>query len=151
MNNIKLFNCLEQYKSKGNFSFNFIRSYKESCNAPSDKSGVYLMFKIVDGKEELIYIGSSGQKNKEGKLKTRVGGLRDRLINGYHPNQFGQIKRIKRNIALPQQMQFEKISELKIYWWITYDHEIEHFPTDVETILRNLYIEEHGRLPSWHN
>ncbi|MGB4775219.1 MAG: hypothetical protein WBP45_08605, partial [Daejeonella sp.] len=116
-----------------------------------DKSGVYLIYKIVNGEESLIYIGSSGQRNKDGSLKTRKGGIKDRLVNGYHPNRFGEEKRIKREKAFPKQMEIEKIMELKFYWWVTYDNENFDFPTDVETKLRELYILKFKRLPAWHN
>jgi hypothetical protein len=33
-------------------------------------------------------------------------------------------------------MKIEKISELRVYWWITYDNLNFDFPTEVETILR---------------
>jgi hypothetical protein len=143
-------NELKKYTINGVFTFTCSESYKEKCNAPINQSGVYLIYKVLNGKEELIYIGSSGQRNKDGTLKTRQGGMKDRLVNGYHPNRFSENKRIKRHKAFPQQMQEEKINELKIYWWVTYDTENFDFPTDVETILREKYLDKYSRLPNWH-
>lgn len=143
---------LSEYKNKGCFSFSLAKGEKfgSVCNAPSDKAGVYLIYKLLQTKEELIYIGSSGQKTAEGVLKVRNGGMKDRLVNGYHPNQFGISKRTPRRNAFPMQMEKEGISEIKIYWWVTYDAGISDFPTDVETALRNAYLKKYERLPSWH-
>ena len=139
---------LEKYKTRGQFTFKFSEKFEEKCNAPNDNSGIYLIYNITEPIETLIYIGSSGQK-KEGKLKTRksgLGGMKDRLVNGYHP-KFGKVKRKK---AFPEQMKVEKIGELKFYWWVTYDKDHADFPTDVETVLRDKYFDQFKRLPDWH-
>ena len=141
---------LKKYKINGIFSYEPHESLKERCNAPYDNSGVYLIYKVVQGEEKLIYIGSSGLRNKEGNLKHRNGGMNDRLVNGYHPNRFGELKRIKRHKAFPKQMLVENIEKIKIYWWVTYDGEFSNFPTDVEARLKNLYLAKYGKLPDWH-
>lgn len=141
-------NILNKYKIKGKFNFKQFESLEAKCNAPNDKSGIYLIYKIVDSTETLIYIGSSGQ-NKNGELKTRksgLGGMRDRLVNGYHP-KFGKVKRKK---AFPNQMKIENITEINIYWWVTFNNENSDFPTDVEDKLMNEYLSEFGKRPEWH-
>lgn len=45
----------------------------------------------------------------------------------------------------------ENISQLKVYWLVTYDETNSDFPTDVELELRNKYFEKHKELPYWHN
>ena len=143
---------LKKYKNKGSFSLRPYQSetLNNKCNAPNDKGGVYLIYKVVGKQEILIYIGSSGQRDKDGNLKVRQGGMKDRLINGYHPNRFGETRRIKRQRAFPLQMVKEGILELKFYWWVTYDNEISVFPTDVETTLREKYRKNFNKLPDWH-
>lgn len=143
-------NDLKKYKVFGAFSFKPSELLKDKCNAPNNQAGVYLIYKIVNGTETLLYIGSSGQKNKDGTLKVRKDGIRDRLINGYHPNRFGHSKRIKRHKAFPQQMQIENIDELKFYWWITYDDNNQDLPTDVELELTNKYSCQFNKKPDWH-
>jgi len=144
---------LKKYKDNGTFSLTPSKAeiLGKKCNAPDDKSGVYLIYKVVGIQEVLIYIGSSGQKNPDGTLKVRQGGMKDRLVNGYHPNRFGEAKRIKRQKAFPKQMEKERISELKIYWWVTYDNDFSDFPTDVETVLREKYRSKFHKLPDWHS
>jgi hypothetical protein len=143
-------NELKKYRLNDSFNFNYSELLAKKCNAPHDKAGIYLIFKIVDEQEILIYIGSSGQRKKDGTLKVRKGGIYDRLVNGYHPNKFGETKRIKRHKAFPKQMLNEGIKEIKIYWWVTYHNENLDFPTDVETTLREIYCNEFFKLPDWH-
>jgi hypothetical protein len=141
---------LKKYKIAGTFNFRPSESLKDKCNAPTDKSGVYLIYKIVEGQEILIYIGSSGQRNKDGTLKTRKGGMKDRLINGYHPHRFGEINRIPRSRAFPKQMLATKIVELRFYWWVTYETKNMDFPADVEYVLKQKYKAEIGIPLEWH-
>ena len=139
---------LKQYKVKGYFTFKPKESLEVKCNAPTDQNGIYLIYKIVNSQEVLIYIGSSGQI-KDGTLKTRqsgLGGMKDRIVNGYHP-KFGKIKRKK---VFPNQMIIENISELKIYWWVTHGNENNDIPTEVERTLKGLYFNKYGCLPAWH-
>ena len=146
-----MFEILKKYKTHGFYDFTLQDSYRECCNAPVDQSGIYLIYKMVYDCEILIYIGSSGQREKKNTLKTRKGGMKDRLTNGYHPNKFGETKRIKRSIAFPKCMQNANIDKIRIYWWVTYDNENFDFPTDVETILRNDYLLRNRCLPEWHS
>lgn len=139
---------LDKYRIKGVFTFKPTESLQEKCNAPSNYSGIYLIYKVINSTETIMYIGSSGQK-VNGMLKTRksgLGGMKDRIVNGYHP-KFGKIKRHR---SFPTQMIKDNISELKIYWWVTFANEDIDFPTDVETRLRENYFNQHGRLPDWH-
>lgn len=137
---------LSKYLINGTFKYKHSERLVEKCNAPTNYSGVYLIFE----KNELIYIGSSGQKRKNGELKTRetgLGGMKDRIVNGYHP-KFGKIKRQK---AFPEIMKIEKIEELIFYWYVTYDfHKNSDFPTDVENNLCSFYRNKYGILPRWH-
>jgi hypothetical protein len=139
---------LNKYKTKDVFSFTKDEIFQIKCNAPIDKGGVYLIYQIHRSKMNLLYIGSSGQKQK-GNLKIRksgLGGMKDRLVNGYHP-KFGKIKRKK---IFPMKMMEQNISELRIFWWITHGDNFCDFPTDVESILCDIYRKKFDKLPEWH-
>lgn len=142
---------LGKYKLKNNFTFETFETFESlesKCNAPTDKSGIYLIFKMNYLCETLLYIGSSGQK-VNGQLKTRksgLGGMKDRIVNGYHP-KFGKVKRKN---SFPQQMKKENIAKLKIYWWVTYDSNNSDFPTDIEDKLIQKYINQYSKKPAWH-
>lgn len=138
---------LNKYKRHSYFAFNTNDSLQKVCNAPTDKSGIYIVYAVTDNESELIYIGSSGQKNSDGTLKVRkagLGGMKDRIVNGH---QFGKVSR-KRSWIM--QMQNENINSLKVFWWVTYDNEVKDFPTDVERQLINKFKALNNCLPKWN-
>lgn len=142
---MKIEHILSKYANKGEFSFSINELLKNKCNAPTNLSGIYLIY----NDKELIYIGSSGRKinNKLVTRKSGLGGMKDRIVNGYHP-KFGKIKRHK---AFPQQMIIERISTIKIKWYVTYDYNtFLDFPTDVEKLLMNIYLNKYNKKPIWH-
>ncbi len=90
-----MFDELNKYKHNDHFFFKPTDSLTEVCNAPTDKSGVYIVYALKNGKIELIYIGKSGKIKQDGLMLTRktgLGGIKDRIINGH---QFGKIPRRK--------------------------------------------------------
>ena len=48
---------LGKYKEKDHFFFQSNEALAMACNAPTDKSGVYVVYALKNGKIELIYIG----------------------------------------------------------------------------------------------
>lgn len=144
-----MFELLDKYEQKGFFEFSITESLRSKCTAPTTHSGVYLIYKIVHKKEVLIYIGSSGRKGKDGELKNRMsglGGMKDRIVNGYHP-KFGKIKRYR---SWPKQMELEGIKTIKVYWWVTYNNHHKDFPTDIEDKLLGIYSNNYHKKPDWH-
>jgi hypothetical protein len=145
-----MFDKMRVYQINDSFTFIPNEKLKIKCNAPTDKSGVYLVFKKdQDEFLKLIYIGSSGQRNKDGTLKTRksnLGGMKDRLVNGNH-SKFGKIPRKK---SWPDEMKKEGIPQLHIFWWVTHSRDFTDFPTDIEKELRTIYLTKFPVLPEWH-
>lgn len=141
-----MFDELNKYKHNDHFFFEATQKLSKVCNAPTDKSGVYIIYKLARGKVEMVYIGSSGQKNKDGTIKTRtagLGGIKDRLVNG---KQFGG----SRKFTLPLMMKMQKIDALDIYWYVTHDDIHKDFPRDIERILIEKFHSIYGRLPEWN-
>ena len=136
-------NILSKYQTSGHFFFNIEDELKKVCNAPEDKSGVYIIYSVVKDKEDIIYIGASGKMKQDGKISHRKGGLKDRLVNGH---QFGQ----KRYKSWKVQMKNDKISVIKIGWWVTYSESIKHIPKYTEAVLLQEYFEKHNKLPKWN-
>ncbi len=137
-----MFDELTKYKHNDQFFFDGIKKLSEVCNAPTDKSGVYIIYKLAKGKIELIYIGSSGKENKDGTIKTRkagLGGLKDRLANG---KQFGD----RRRITFPIVMKLPLIEALDIYWYLTFDNLHKDIPKTVEIMLLEKFHSIYGRL-----
>lgn len=138
-----LFEELNIYKTNNHFFFKRNDSLENVCNAPNNKSGVYVVYALAHGKIELIYFGSSGKMQKNGNLKHRKGGLFDRIVNG---KQFDQ----KRRISWPVKMKEEQIEALDIYWFVTFNNEIKDIPAYIEAILFQKHFDIYGTLPRWN-
>lgn len=143
-------NILTIYKHCGHFTFIPTEELKYKCNAPKDNGGIYLIYRLDDQHKTLLYIGSSGRRGSKGELKIRKGGLYARLVNGYHPNRFGQDRRIKRSKAIPEHMIKSGTDKIEVKWWITYDEDHSDFPTDIESKIRELYLNSNDVMPPWH-
>jgi len=141
---LHMFDELDKYTQKNHFFFRSTDILKEVCNAPLDKDGVYLIYELKNGKIDLVYIGSSGKKLSDASIKTRIGGIRDRIINGH---QFGKTPRKR---SWPIKMLAENIEALDIYWWITYDDNFRDCPMQVEDTLLSNHLNIYGKLPRWN-
>ena len=115
------------------------------CNAPTDRCGIYIVYAFKKNSHQVIYIGSSGKMQKNGTIKTRKGGMKDRLVNGKDSNG------IPRRKSWGIRMKEEGISELKVHWWVTFDENIRHIPQYVEGLLIQEFYDTLGRLPAWNN
>ena len=142
-----MFDELNKYKSTNHFFFRPVDSLGQVCNAPTDKSGVYIVYALKDGRIELIYIGCSGKIESDGKLfirKAGLGGLKDRLVNG---KQFGGPRRNSWKTKMIE----ERIEALDIYWYVTHDKVFIDCPRILENKLLQRHLDTLGRLPRWNN
>ena len=143
-----MFDELNKYIHHDHFFLKPKDTLREVCNAPIDKSGVYIVYALKSGKIELIYIGSSGKIEKDGSMfirKAGLGGIKDRLVNGH---QFGKIPR---RISWQNQMVKEKIEALDIYWYATHNSKYIDCPRKLENNLLKKYYDMNGQLPKWNN
>ena len=136
-----MFESLQKYHHCGQFKFRRFDNLKDVCNAPIDRSGVYLVWTKRSGGHYLLYIGRSGHKLKDGSIKHRQGGIKDRLVNG---QQFGKIAR---RHSWPKVMEELGIYELDVQW---YDSGMDD-PVDVERDLLLEYQAAFGCLPPWNS
>ena len=142
-----MFDELTKYKENDHFFFKPLLNLKEVCNAPCDKSGIYIVYALRKGKIELVYIGRSGKIEKDSSMfirKTGLGGIKDRIVNGH---QFGKTER---RISWPNQMLLENIEALDIYWYATHNEEYQDCPRVLENRLLSIYLDIHGCLPKWN-
>jgi hypothetical protein len=140
-----MFDELNKYKHTNHFFFKRQDSLKTNCNAPTDKSGVYIVYALKGGKIELIYIGCSGKIEKDGSIfirKTGLGGIKDRIVNGH---QFGKTPR---RISWPKQI--ENIEALDVYWYATHSDKFIDCPRIIESKLLQKHLTIYGRLPRWN-
>lgn len=138
---------LEKYSENGRFFFSPKQSLREVCNAPTDKSGIYIIYGLRENKEELIYIGRSGKMNSDNSMSVRkagLGGMKDRIVNGH---QFGKTPR---RISWPNQMKINKIDTLDIHWYVTHDIPNNDCPRKVENKMLTKFVDMYNRLPIWN-
>jgi len=142
-----MFDELSKYKLKNHFFFEPQQSLSKVCNAPADKSGVYIIYALTRGKIKLVYIGCSGKIDNSGKMFVRKAGLgviKDRLVNG---KQFG---RTPRKISWPTQMLIGNYYALDIYWYVTHDDKCMDCPRKLENNLLKKHLDIYGYLPQWN-
>jgi len=142
-----MFDELSKYKQNNHFFFKVTDNLNQVCNAPTDKSGVYIVYALKGGQIELIYIGRSGEIKSDGTIfirKAGFGGIKDRLVNG---KQFGE----RRRNSWKTIMQYEKIEALDIYWYATHDEKFTDCPKILENKLLQTHMDIYGQLPKWNN
>lgn len=142
-----MFDELTKYKNNGHFFLGATDRLSKVCNAPANKSGVYLVYALAKGNIELIYVGRSGKKGSDGLVSIRkagLGGIKDRIVNGH---QFGKIPRYN---SWPSQMLIEDIEALDIYWYATNGEGLNDCPAVTEKTLLNIHVAMYGRLPRWN-
>lgn len=143
-----MFDELNKYIENDHFFFKPTDSLKEVCNAPTNKSGLYIVYALKNGKIELIYIGRSGKIEKDGSMfirKAGLGGMKDRIVNGH---QFGKTPR---KISWINQMTFENIEALDVYWYATHNNDYQDCPRKLENILLQKHFDIYSRLPRWND
>ncbi len=142
-----MFDELNKYELHDHFFLNPQDSLREVCNAPTDKSGVYIVYALKNGKIELTYIGCSGKHLADGSMfirKAGLGGIKDRIVNGH---QFGKIPR---RISWITQIEKENIEALDIYWYATHNQKYSDCPRVLENTLLKKHLDIYGRLPKWN-
>ena len=142
-----MFDELDKYNQQNHFFLKRQDNLKEVCNAPTNKSGVYLVYALKNGKIELIYIGCSGKHLADNSMfirKAGLGGIKDRIVNGH---QFGKVPR---RISWIKQIEKEGIEALDIYWYVTHCNEYSDCPRTLENKLLQKHLTLYGRLPKWN-
>ena len=137
-----MFDELKKYQIKNHFSFSKDDVLGKVCNAPKDKSGIYIVFAIINETPELVYIGSSGKMRKNGSIKHRNGGLFNRIVEG---KQFGK----KRKLSWKNKLIEDNIESLDIHWYDTFTNDRE-IPSYVEGLIIQKYFTVHNCLPIWN-
>lgn len=139
-----MFDELSKYKNKNHFFFSERDKLEDVCNAPKNKSGIYIVYELKNGKIELVYIGSSGKVQNNGNINHRKDGLFDRIVNGH---QFGKVPRKK---SWLQKLTAEKIEALDVYWYDTFNDTHRDIPVFVEATIIQKFFDINGCLPRWN-
>lgn len=135
---------LEKFKASNSFTFTVNDSLEEVCNAPEGSAGIFVVYEIDGDAKELIMVGSTGTVQNDGTLKSKNGGLYDKIVNGH------QFAKTGRKYSWPAQMKLENISVLEVVWYETFNTDIKAIPTSVEGQVLQNFLDENAKLPRWN-
>ena len=121
-----MFDELKKYKETGHFFLKPIQSLTEVCNAPADKSGVYIVFALKNGRIELVKIGCS---NIHESIKDQD---------------------IREQLLFESKLHQENIEALDIYWYVTQTAKAISDPQKVADKVLKTHIEIYGKTPRWN-
>ncbi len=135
---------LKKFKNQNSFSFTQNDNLETVCNTSENISGVFLVYDAKEEVKELIMVGSTGTIQNDGTLKSKNGGMFDKIVNGH------QFAKTGRKYSWPAQMKIENIERLEVYWYDTFNEKTKVIPTFVEGQILQLYLDETGKLPRWN-
>lgn len=135
---------LEKFISSNSFTFTINDSLEEVCNAPEGSAGIFAVYEIDGDSKELIMVGSTGTVQNDGTLKSKNGGLYDKIVNGH------QFAKTGRKYSWPAQMKLENISVLEVVWYETFNADVKAIPTAVEGQVLQNFLDENAKLPRWN-
>jgi hypothetical protein len=135
---------LEKFTVKGNFTFTQEDNLEAVCNASEAGNGVFVVYAVANDAKELIMAGSTGTVQNDGTLKSKNGGLYDKIVNGH------QFAKTGRKYSWPAQMKKESIDTLEVLWFETFNDAVKSIPTSVEGQVLQNFLDETGKLPRWN-
>ena len=135
---------LKKFKVNNFFTFTVENSLEEVCNASETASGLFLVYAVEAEEKELIMVGSTGTVQNDGSLKSKSGGLYDKIVNGH------QFAKTGRKYSWPAQMKKENISSIEVYWYDTFNEKTKVIPTYIEGQILQNFLDENGSLPRWN-
>ncbi|WP_417941636.1 hypothetical protein [Flavobacterium sp. RS13.1] len=134
---------LKKFKVSNSFTFKIEDSLEQVCNAP-DGAGVFVVYTVEGDTKELIMVGSTGTVQNDGTLKSKNGGLYDKIVNGH------QFAKTGRKYSWPAQMKLENIESLEVVWYETFNADVKAIPTTIEGQVLQNFLDENGKLPKWN-
>lgn len=135
---------LKKIKVKNQFQFTINYSLDEVCNASETGSGIFLVYSVSGEEKELIMVGSTGTIQNDGTLKSKNGGLFDKIVNGH------QFAKTARKYTWSTQMKLENITNLEVAWYETFNDKNKIIPTFLEGQILQNFLDENGKLPRWN-
>lgn len=135
---------LKSIKNKNQFQFDLNENLEEVCNAPDAASGIFIVYDVSNEDKVLIMVGSTGTVQNDGTLKSKNGGLYDKIVNGH------QFAKTGRKYSWPAQMKKESIDKLEVYWYETFNDKNKIIPTFIEGQILQNFLTEFNKLPKWN-
>lgn len=135
---------LNKFKIKNQFSFSIDNNLELVCNAPDAGAGIFIVYAVEGENKELIMVGSTGTIQNDGTLKSKNGGLFDKIVNGH------QFAKTGRKYSWSAQMKLENIERLEVYWYETFNDSDKVIPTFMEGQILQDFFDENSKLPRWN-
>src|SRR6218665_1548898 len=135
---------LKKFKVSNSFTFTVEDSLEQVCNAPEGSAGIFVVYAVEGDSKELIMVGSTGTVQNDGTLKSKNGGLFDKIVNGH------QFAKTGRKYSWPAQMKKENIDTLEVLWFETFNESTKAIPTSVEGLILQKFLDENVKLPNWN-
>lgn len=135
---------LKKFKLNNSFTFTANDNLEVVCNAPESGSGIFLVYDVTLEEKELIMVGSTGTIQNDGTLKSKNGGLFDKIVNGH------QFAKTGRKYSWPTQMKLENRDRLEVYWYDTFNAKTKVIPTFIEGQILQNFLADNGKLPNWN-
>jgi hypothetical protein len=121
-----MFDELKRYKETDHFFLKPSDILMKVCNAPENKSGVYIIFALKNGRIELVQIGCSAENE----------GIRDQII--------------KEQLFLKSKLKQENIEDLDIYWYVTQTSKSINDPRKIKDQVLKTHQGIYGQAPRWN-
>jgi hypothetical protein len=118
-----MFDELKKYKETDHFFLKPSDSLVKVCKAPENKSGVYIIFALKNGRLELVQIGCSNENE----------GIRDQII--------------KEQLYLKTKIKQENIEALDIYWYVTQTSKAINDPRKITSQVLKTHQGIYGHAP----
>ena len=135
---------LKKFKNQNSFSFTVNDNLETVCNTSEFANGIFLVYDVKEDAKELIMVGSTGTIQNDGTLKSKNGGMYDKIVNGH------QFAKTGRKYSWPAQMKIENIERLEVYWYDTFNDKNKVIPTFIEGQILQNFLDETGKLPRWN-
>jgi hypothetical protein len=121
-----MFDELKRYRETDHFFLKPSDNLMKVCNAPENKSGVYIIFALKNGRIELVQIGCSSENE----------GIRDQII--------------KEQLFLKSKLKQENIEALDIYWYVTQTSKSINDPRKIKDQVLKTHQGIYGQAPRWN-
>ncbi len=135
---------LKKFKNQNSFSFTINDDLENVCNTSENVNGIFLVYEVKEESKQLIMVGSTGTIQNDGTLKSKNGGMFDKIVNGH------QFAKTGRKYSWPAQMKIENIERLEVYWYDTFNDKNKVIPTFIEGQILQNFLDETGKLPKWN-
>jgi hypothetical protein len=138
-----MFDETKKYKRNDHFFLRSVDDLGVSCNAPKNSNGIFIVYELVRGRINLVFIGSSGKIQNNG-LPRKTENLYSEIVNA------PQLGDLPRKLAWIKKLKDDKADGLDIYWYETFNDKSKDIPSFVVALLLQRYFDMYGRLPEWN-